>query len=130
MANYSQPSRWNNNKTPSYEPASKTPNYAPNKTPSHVTNDEDWDDAEPARPPIQATLPRNNNNTTPNRFANNKTPSYVPNDNDYRGPPQTASHQQQRFNNNKTPSYAPPPAADDEDWDDGNVNAMQTDAPQ
>lgn len=117
----SQPSRWNNNKTPSYEPASKTPNYAPSKTPSHVTNDEDWDDGEPVRAPMQATL-------TPNRFNNNKTPSYVPNDNDYRGPP--AASQQQRFNNNKTPSYAPPPAADDEDWDDDNVNAMQTDAPK
>lgn len=70
---------------------------------------------------MQATL-------TPNRFNNNKTPSYVPNDNDYRGPP--AASQQQRFNNNKTPSYAPPPAADDEDWDDDNVNAMQTDAPK
>ena len=51
------PNRWNNNKTPSYEPASKTPNYQPNKTPSHVTNDDDddWDD-EPARnAPIQPT---------------------------------------------------------------------------
>lgn len=123
----SQPSRWNNNKTPSYDPASKTPNYAPNKTPSHVTNDEDWDDAEPARPPIQATLTARSNNSTPSRYANNKTPSYVPNDNDYRGPP-AAALQQQRFNNNKTPSYAP--AADDENWDDGRVNALQTEPVQ
>ena len=43
--------RYNNNKTPNYEPANKTPNYAPNrfnnnKTPSYAppNDDDDWDD--------------------------------------------------------------------------------------
>jgi len=94
-----QPSnnRFNNNKTPSYEAASKTPNYAPNKTPSHISNDDDdWDDEQPSdfqKVKFQSSalshfiksiyfmnisIFKKQMPFTANRFVNNKTPSYVP----------------------------------------------------
>ncbi len=124
--------RFNNNKTPNYEAASKTPIYASNKTPSHVSQDDDWDDD---RPPAVSQI-----NTTANRFANNKTPIYAPNktpshisqdddwDNDRSSAVAQVNTTANRFANNKTPIYAPNKTpshvSQDDDWDEERPSAV------
>jgi len=118
--------RFNNNKTPNYEAASKTPIYASNKTPSHISQDDDWDD--------DRTSAVTQVNITANRYANNKTPSYAPNktpshisqddewDDDRPSAVAQVNITANRYANNKTPSYAPPAAENPWDADERRPN--------